>query len=122
MKVEVFDQLWKRKQYGKALALYHRLKRPFFLSKQVARHLERQRKTRAAVKELEHLVAEYLRLQIPLPIPNTDELFKLGRFYATRDRLKARRFLNLYLAPDPYGVGCTPRHETTARKILSKIA
>lgn len=122
MGIEAFDQLWKSRRYKQSLCLYFRCRRPFWLSQQVARHLERRGKIGPAVKELEHLVAEYQRLRIPLPLPNTNELFKLGKFYSTRNPRKARKFLKLYLAPDPYGIGCSPRHETSARKILRKIA
>jgi|GEM_PF-4679166 len=122
MKVEVFDQLWQRKQYGKALALYRRLKRPFWLTQQVARHLERRGKTGPAAKELEHLVAEYQRLRIPLPLPNTDELFKLGRYYASRDPKKSRRFLRLHLKSDPYGMNKAIRNERAARQLLAALS
>jgi hypothetical protein len=122
MRVEVFDQLWKRRQYGMALALYRRLKRPFFLSQRVARHYERAGKIGAAMKEYEHLISEYRRLRIPLPLPNSDELFRLGKFHSTRNPQKASRFLRLHLKPDPYGMDKPIRCERAARKILAALS
>lgn len=119
MKLDDFDRLWKARRYKQALALYYDNNRPFWLSQQVALHLERQGKVEEAVRELEHLVAEYKRLGISLPLPNTTELFKIGKFYSSRSPQTACKFLKLHLSGgDQYGVGKPPRNEAAARKLL----
>jgi hypothetical protein len=89
----------------------------------VARYYERMRFMGKAIKEYEHLVSQYLKMDI-LPLPRGPvELFKLGKWYAQRCPDKAQRYLTLYLRAEKEdsGTGFGLRHKAQAQRLLTTI-
>ena len=79
-----------------------------------------------AVVEYEYLVTEYNKMRkdfLPLP-KGPRELFVLGRWYADKDQVKARKYLTIYLsaekvwARDP---AFRLRHKASASALLRRL-
>jgi len=120
-----FDVLWGQKQYKKALQAYHKGKRPFWHAETVGRYYERQGLIKKAMAEYEYSMNEYCKMGKDfLPLPKGPvALFKLGQWYATRDPVKAKKYLTLYLQAekDNCGAGAGIRHKTKAQDLLKKL-
>ena len=110
--------------YKEALRAYRKGGRPFWHTQAVGRHYEKQGQIKEAMAEYEYLMTEYSRMGKDfLPLPKGPvELFKLGRWYVSRDTKKARRYLLLYLKAeeDRYGTGRGIRHKKAAERLLKE--
>ena len=97
-----FERHLKNMEYKEALSLYYYADRPFWLTEEVGRYYERQGLVSKAMNEYQYLVDHYLGIRPDfLPLPNGPvELFKLGRWYAKKDKGKARKYLRLYLSAE----------------------
>ena len=122
-----FERHWSNREYKEALAVYYYGNRPFWLADDVAGYFERTGQIEKAMQEYEYLVNAYLETrQDFLPLPNgPPELFKLGKWYAFRDKVKARKYLKLYLAAETE-CGRDPAfylpHKNAAKRLLGKLA
>jgi len=121
-----FEALWKLGKHKQAIKVYLKAGRPFWHSEAVGHYYERQGRIKKAMVEYEYLVNEYLKIRkdfLPLP-KGPAELFKLGRWYASRNRGKAMRYLKLYLSAETV-CGSDPvfylRHKHAAKRILSEL-
>lgn len=121
-----FQVLWKRGRRDQAIRVYRRVGRLFWHAEAVGRHYERRGQMGRAVVEYEYLVSEYNKMRkdfLPLP-KGPRELFVLGRWYADKDKVKARKYLATYLsaekvwARDP---AFRLRHKNAAETILGKL-
>ncbi|MEI7752209.1 MAG: hypothetical protein WCJ71_09000 [Candidatus Omnitrophota bacterium] len=118
-----FDRLWKKKRRKKAVDLYYRLDRPFWLTQEVGEWFERSGRVNQAMTEYEGLMREFIKMKI-LPLPGGPrELFKVGKWYSRRSPRKARQHLKMYLSAgiDPGGEGRPLRHKAEAIQLLSKM-
>jgi|GEM_PF-2070808 len=121
-----FDVHWQNQEYALALAVYYAYGRPFWLTDMVADYYERKGLINRAMEEYEYLIGEYLKIRPDfLPFPNGPrELYLLGRWYASKDKTKAKKYLKLYLDAEA-------KHKTEpalylpykhkARKLLRKL-
>jgi hypothetical protein len=111
----LFEALWEKRQYKKALQAYRGGKRPFWHAETVGQYYERRGLIKQAMAEYEYLVNEYFKMgKNFLPLPGgPEELFKLGEWYASRDPKKARKYLKIYLKAEE-------NHQGTYREILHK--
>ena len=121
-----FDIHWKNKQYSLALAAYYAGGRPFWLTDMVAGYYERRGLINKAMQEYAYLIDEYLKISPTfLPLPSgPSELFKLAKWYASRDKEKAIRYLKLYLSAQEVWKGDPALHlpnKAEAKRILNKL-
>ncbi|HEY5235746.1 MAG TPA: hypothetical protein VIJ14_06180, partial [Rhabdochlamydiaceae bacterium] len=123
----MFEALWKLGKKRQAIQIYRKVGRLFWHAEAVGRYYERQGQMSKAVQEYEYLMNEYSRMSkkgiLPLP-PDPRELFVLGQWYASRDKLKSRKYLELYLSSENYGIkdsACYLRHKNAARRILDRL-
>lgn len=85
---------------SKALKEYLECGRLFWHAEEIGKYLEDKGRIEEAMIEYEYLIKEYMRMGegfLPLP-KGPNELFKLGRWYVSRDQQKARKYLRLYLS------------------------
>ena len=121
-----FERHWKNKEYEEALFLYYYAAKPFWLTYRVAYYYERKGEVGKAMGEYQHLVNVYFEIDKDfLPLPNgPPELYKLGRWYALRDKAWARKYLELYLSAEAK-CGRDPAfylpYKTAAKRILNKL-
>ena len=123
----IFDALWKKKQYRKAVRAYRAAKRPFWHALEIGKYYEKNGLIKKAMIEYEHLMNAYSKMGKDfLPLPNGPmELVKLGRWYASKDTAKAKKYLKLYLSAaevwktDP---ALHLPHKTEAKRLLAKLA
>ncbi len=121
-----FQALWKMGKRDQAIRVYRRVGRLFWHAEAVGRHYERRGQMGRAVVEYEYLVSEYNKMRkdfLPLP-KGPRELFILGRWYADKDKVKARKYLTTYLsaekvwARDP---AFRLRHKASAILLLHRL-
>lgn len=121
----IFEALWKKGQYKKALQAYRAGKRPFWHAEAVGRYYERQGLIKQAMAEYEHLVNEYFKMGKDfLPLPGGPAfLFRLGQWHVKRNPKKAKKYLTLYLRAekDKHGTGIGIRHKNAAKALLRGI-
>ncbi len=123
----MYRGLWKLGKHRQAIKIYIKAGRPFWNSEDIGRHYKRQGLVKKAMAEYEHLMDEYSKIRKDfMPFPNgPPELFKLGQWFASRDKVKARKYLELYLSAEDK-CGNDPafylRYKNAARKILNKIS
>ena len=118
-----FDAYWKRGDHRKAITIYRKQGRPFWMAQQVGRYYERNGLFVQAMEEYDHLIQGYLSIGI-LPLPRGPvELFKVVRWLVKSDPIRARKYLTLYLQAekDGHGTGFGIRHKNQASKLLIQI-
>jgi len=121
----IFEALWKKGQYKKALQAYRAGKRPFWHAEAVGLYYERQGLIKQAMAEYEHLVNTYFEMGKDfLPLPGGPAvLFRLGQWHAKRNPKKAKKYLTIYLKAekDKHGTGLGIRHKNAAEVLLKRI-
>ncbi len=121
-----FRALWKLCQHAQGIRMYRQIGRLFWQAEAVGRHYEHLGKMYRAVVEYEYLVFEYNKMRkdfLSLP-KGPRELFVLGRWYADKDKVKARKYLTTYLSAEKVWVRAPAfrlRHKNAARAILNKL-
>lgn len=98
---EHFEMYWDLGLCEEALQRYRQLKKQAFIyAEQVGEYLESQGRVAEAMKEYEMVMNVYKEINI-LPLPGGPlELYKLGVWYADKDPVKARKYLEWYLKAD----------------------
>jgi len=121
----LYEDLWKKGNYKTAIEIYELLDRPFWWAEDVGKYYEKQGLLHCAMYEYENLIERYLKISDDfLPFPGGPvELFKLGRWYAKTEPVKAEKFLRLYLSaePDKCGTGKKIDYKIEAEEILKNI-
>ena len=122
----MFRSLWKSDRRKQAIKIYRNAGRPFWHAETVGRYYERQGLIKKAMAEYEYLMSEYLKIRKDfLPFPKGPvELFKLGRWYAPKNKAKATRYLKLYLSAEDEWESDPAfylRHKHAARSILNEL-
>lgn len=121
-----FEKHWKNKEYEEGLTVYYDAGRPFWLAGDVGYYYERTGHLEKAAAEYQYLVDQYFEIRPDfLPLPNgPPELYKVGKFYAKRNKAKARKYLELYLSAETK-CGRDPAfhlpYKAKARKLLNKL-
>lgn len=121
-----FWAYWKNKEYTKAISVYNNAGKPFWLAETVGRYYERNGQLKKSIEEYEHLIDEYLKIRknfLPLP-KGPEELFKLGKWYVDKSKVKTRKYLELYLsAEDKYKIDPAfyLSHKDEAKEILNRL-
>lgn len=120
---KMFDAYWKLGEKGRAIQIYRKAGRPFWLAEKVGRYYERLGLTAKAMEEYDLLIKEYMRMDI-LPLPRGPiQLFKVGKWCMRRDPRKAKKYLRLYLKAEQedHGTGFGIRHKRQAEKLLKRL-
>ena len=121
----VFKALWKLGKHRQAIRIYIKAGKLFWHTGAIGRHYEKQGLMSKAVEEWEYLMNTYSKMGKKgiLPLPNgPPELYKLGRWYADKDKAKSRRYLKLYLSDeDRRGPSCFLWHKNAAKKLLNSL-
>ena len=123
---DLFDALWERKEYVAAVAVYEFSGRPFWLTECVAVYLESQGMFEESICEWEHLIGEYFAIRADfLPLPDgPEELFLVAQWCADADKMKAIRYLRLYLDAERRWGGDPAfflRYRDEAEEILGRL-
>ena len=119
----LFKRCWRQRRYKQAIDIYNKMGRPFWHAQEVGRYCERIGLLKAAVREYDKLIKQYINMGI-LPLPRGPiELFKLGKWYISKDPTKAKRYLRLYLRAEKEdcGTGFGIRHKKRAQLLLAKM-
>ncbi len=119
-----FRALWKLRKYVQAIRVYRQVGRMFWHAEVVGRHYERQGRLDRAVVEFEYLVSEYNNMRKDfLPMPSGPrELLVLAKWYADKDRPKARAYLKTYLRAGKVWPAYRLRHKFSAMALLRKLS
>ena len=120
-----FQTLWKKGRRDQAIRVYRRVGRLFWHAEIVGRYYERRGQMGRAVVEYEYLVSEYTKMRkdfLPLP-KGPRELYVLGRWYADKDKVKARKYLTTYLSAEKIwerDPAFRLRHKASATALLDR--
>jgi hypothetical protein len=121
-----FRALWKSGKHRHAIRVYHAGKL-FWHSETIGQYYEKRKQMAKAIEIYDSLMNTYSKIgkQGILPLPRgSRELFVLGRWYVHRNKVKARKFLTLYLSAEKVR-GNDPafflRHKNEAQRLLDKL-
>ena len=94
-----FEVAWNLGDFAEGLAIYESSGRPFGLADQVAMYHESRGDFERAIETWGHLVDTYFTIgEKLLPfLDHSNEIFLLGSWYASTDKVRARRYLVQYV-------------------------
>ena len=122
-----FMAFWKLGKYRQAIRAYLKGGRPFWHTETVARYYERHGLMGKAIREYEYLTSVYCEMGkkgiLPLP-KGPRELFVLGKWFSSRDKGKAQKYLKLYLSAEGEWKNDPAfylRHKKSALRLLNRL-
>lgn len=124
---EIIRECLETGERDKALEEYMKCGRLFWHAEEIGKYLEDEGRTEEAMNEYEYLIEEYrLMGKDFLPLPKgPEELFKLGKWYISRNKVKAKKYLSLYLKAREVWYGDPAfflEHEKEAKEYMKKKA